>query len=119
MVVWLLVVCAGAYLLLDLTCYEVFIQDDRLLWRAAFRHGEVGMGQVERVVSWPGGAVHVIQFRDGARVRVAVMQGYIAFLEQLHRGYPAIHLPSAVYAQIVERARIDRANPRKGGRRGK
>jgi hypothetical protein len=83
-----------------------FIQDGRLFWRSAFSHGEEDMEQLERVDAWPGGSVHVFEFGNGDKVRVAVMQGYMSFLDQLHRAYPEVNLPSAAYAKLMEHLRL-------------
>src|SRR5437660_312244 len=101
MVIWLLVIGGVAFGLLFLTCHEVVVQDGVLQWRTALRHGALPMDQAARVVAWPGGSVHVFEFRGGERLRVAVMQGYITFLEQLHQAYPDLPLPTAAYAQFV------------------
>jgi hypothetical protein len=115
MVLWLIVTAGVAFGLLFLTCHEVVIQDGLLEWRTAFRRGKMRMDQAERVVGWPGGSIQVFEFREGKKVRIAVMQGYIRFIEQVHQTYPQLPLPPTAYARFVEHMRAGATDRDDGG----
>ena len=112
MVLWLAVISGVAFGLLIFTCYEVLVTDGTLTWRSAFRHGRIPMDQLDRIAAWPGGSIHVFEFRGGQRIRIAVMQGYVTFLEKLHQEYPQLPLPPSVYARFVNRVRFGRGDDR-------
>jgi hypothetical protein len=104
--VWLGVMGGVSYGLLGVSCHEVSIEDGMFRWRTAFRHGVVPMEGLVRVNAWPGGTIHVFEFRDGTRVRVGVMQGYARFLERLSEAYPSLPVPGATYAVFVDHMRV-------------
>jgi hypothetical protein len=106
MALWLLVVGIAGYGILERTCNSIVIQDGRLSWWSAFSHGEMVMDQAVRVTAWPGGSVHVFEFRNGAKVRVAVMQGYLPFLQQLHETYSELSLPADTYARLINKVSV-------------
>ncbi|MGC1184678.1 MAG: hypothetical protein WBA31_05935 [Candidatus Dormiibacterota bacterium] len=114
MALWVVVAFAVAYFYLYLTASEIDIADGRLRWRTAFRGGDLSMDNAEKVVSWPGGSVDVFKFRDGQKVRVAVMQGYVRFLEALNHEYPDLKIPPSVYARFVDQVRL---HDREGSKR--
>jgi hypothetical protein len=105
-VLWMVVIGSVAFGLLFLTCFEMVVKDGQMHWRTGLQHGTVPMDQAEQVVSRWGGQLYVFQFREGTRVRVGVMQGYITFLEQLHQEYPELPLPSMAYARFIDHMRL-------------
>ena len=114
-VLWMVVMGGVGFGLLFLTCFEMVVADGLLYWRTGFQRGTVPMDQAERVVSWWGGQLYVFQFRGGAKVRVGVMQGYVTFLEQLHKEYPELPLPSMTYARFIDHVRLGGKGRGSGG----
>ncbi len=106
MLLWIAIVGGCAFMFLAVNSHAVVIDDGMFSWWTAFSHGVLPMSDLEKVVGWWGGQLHVFEFRGGKRVRVGVMQGYVAFVEQVQDAYPSLLFPPLTYARFVDHMRV-------------
>ena len=88
------------------TSYELEFDDKYLYWKGFLRSGKVLVSDIVAVDTEFTGSVAVIVCKNGDKVRVMILQGFVPFLEGLTKAHPIIAAKPSVLARLVERAQF-------------
>jgi hypothetical protein len=86
------------------TSYELKFDSIHLYWRGFLRSGNVPVSEIVGIDSEFLGEIAVFICRDGQRIRVVVLQGFVPFLKALNEAHPSLGAAPSWYARLVERA---------------